>query len=122
MAQDGIDLVFEKSHSNICPTMDQSHALTAMGTIDIWKNFQLLSQKIFRNQSNLVIWDSSNTFVEEYIRGCEILERMQFGPVNILDPGASFINCQDSVHPGYSALSQATRILYNDICSSSFNK
>ncbi|KAK4027322.1 hypothetical protein OUZ56_016332 [Daphnia magna] len=25
MAQDGIDLVFEKPHSNIFPTMDQSH-------------------------------------------------------------------------------------------------
>ncbi|KAK4006650.1 hypothetical protein OUZ56_011808 [Daphnia magna] len=27
MAQDGIDLVFEKPHSNIFPTMDQSHMI-----------------------------------------------------------------------------------------------
>ncbi|KAK4030702.1 hypothetical protein OUZ56_024041 [Daphnia magna] len=51
MAQDGIDLVFEKPHSNIFPTMDQSHCKLDGKPIESLKSL-----------------DSHVKFVEGYLR------------------------------------------------------
>jgi hypothetical protein len=64
-----------------------------------------------------IIWDSSNPLVEEYIRGCGLFrERLQYGMYIDSEPDYSYINCNDFTHPGYSALSQATQLLLNDLC------
>jgi hypothetical protein len=64
-----------------------------------------------------IIWDSSNSWVEEYIRGCLLYQRIEFGEYYSVDPDHSYINCLDFTHPGYSALSPATQLLFNDICN-----
>jgi hypothetical protein len=67
-----------------------------------------------------IIWDSSNSLVEEYIRGCVLFQqRMQFAVSAsfFADPDHSYIDCNDFTHPGYSALSQATQLFLNDLCN-----
>ncbi|XP_046639465.1 uncharacterized protein LOC124320652 [Daphnia pulicaria] len=65
-----------------------------------------------------ILWDSSNSLVEEYIRGCVVFQqRLQLGVYLVTDPDYSYINCNDCRHPGYSALSQATQLLLNDLCN-----
>ncbi|XP_046452622.1 N-acetylneuraminate 9-O-acetyltransferase-like [Daphnia pulex] len=80
---------------------------------------------IIKNPSNIRIWDSSNTLAEEYVRGCVIFPEREsefffsktkfvpFEPINT----KPYINCQDFIHIGYAALSQATQIFYNDLCN-----
>ncbi|XP_046456029.1 uncharacterized protein LOC124203321 isoform X2 [Daphnia pulex] len=64
-----------------------------------------------------IIWDSSNSLVEEYIRGCILFrQRVQLGMYLLTDPDYSYINCNDHTHPAYSALSQATQLLLHDLC------
>ena len=65
-----------------------------------------------------IIWDSSNLLVEEYIRGCLLVsERVQYEAYLFTLPDHSYTDCHDYTHPGYSALSQATQLLFNDICN-----
>lgn len=78
-----------------------------------------------RNQngtSNVQMWDSGNRLVEEYIRSCDQFKRyerqkMSRGLLKMKFSSSAYRNCQDSVHTGYSALSQITQLLFNDICS-----
>ncbi|KAI9559232.1 hypothetical protein GHT06_016021 [Daphnia sinensis] len=72
---------------------------------------------ILRNNSSIRIWDSSNPLAEEYVRGCALIRRGHPGPRFYKDPDHSFIDCNDYIHTGYSALSLATQILFNDICN-----
>jgi hypothetical protein len=69
--------------------------------------------------SNIRVWDSSNAMAEEYVRGCAVFWRDQsldsFLPV--VEYANSFINCNDNVHTGNSALSQAMQLFYNDMCN-----
>jgi hypothetical protein len=73
------------------------------------------------------IWDSSNPLAEEYVRGCTLFrERLihqkttdhyaEQETTKFFDP-KPFMNCFDYIHTGNVALSQATQILYNDICN-----
>lgn len=85
----------------------------------------------FRNLG-IRVWDSSNPLAEEYIRGCiafpervirkivnaQVLEQ----EVNEFFNIEQFIDCQDFIHTGYVALSQATQLLYNDICNAILNQ
>ncbi|XP_032798078.2 N-acetylneuraminate 9-O-acetyltransferase isoform X2 [Daphnia magna] len=74
-------------------------------------------RRIFGNHSSVRIWDSSNPLAEEYVRGCALFRRGHPGPPLFRDPDHSFIDCKDYIHTGYSALSLATQILFNDICN-----
>ncbi len=80
------------------------------------RNFHVWFSMCFRNHSNIRIWDSSTPFVEEYIRACTILQRVNYGPLALLDPADSYLNCHDFIHAGYSTLSFASQFLYNDVC------
>ena len=62
----------------------------------------------------MVIWDSANPLAEEYVRACELLRRhdVHLGR----EWFEAYYNCVDFIHTGYSALSQTTQILLNDIC------
>lgn len=76
---------------------------------------------LIRNeQSNIRVWDSSNPLAEEYVRGCATLKRDE--PFEIDDrpylfKDVAYADCNDYIHTGYSALSQATQLLFNDICN-----
>ncbi|KZS14819.1 Uncharacterized protein APZ42_020190 [Daphnia magna] len=74
-----------------------------------------------RNEnSSIRIWDSSDPLAEEYIRSCAALKRDEIVHVDsrpYLFKDAAFADCNDFIHTGYSALSQATNLLYNDICN-----
>ncbi|KAI9559361.1 hypothetical protein GHT06_016150 [Daphnia sinensis] len=70
--------------------------------------------------SSIRIWDSSDRLAEEYIRSCAVLKRDEIVHVDrrpYLFKDAAFADCNDFIHTGYSALSQATNLLYNDICN-----
>jgi hypothetical protein len=77
------------------------------------------------SSSRVEIWDSGNPLVEEYVRSCAIHrryeERMTSSKTSpgllTLKYSGPYCNCMDHVHIGYSALSQITQLLYNDICS-----
>jgi hypothetical protein len=71
-------------------------------------------------RSKVLIWDSSDDLVEEYIRGCAYLNRKEkklFGEHMLIDYAFSYFNCGDYIHPGYSALSEATYLLFSDLCN-----
>jgi hypothetical protein len=70
-----------------------------------------------RDHKSVRIWDSSNPIVEEYVRGCALSQRVQLGPNIFVDPADSYVNCLDYTHAGYSALSQSTQLLFNDLCN-----
>ena len=74
------------------------------------------------NSSRVEIWDSGNPLVEEYVRSCVIHRRYEGrktspGLLTLKYYSSAYSNCMDHVHIGYSALSQITQLLYNDICS-----
>jgi hypothetical protein len=69
---------------------------------------------VFRVYRGIRIWDSGNPLVEEYIRSCFILERDE--PHSSRTYDSFYFNCNDFIHTGYSALSQATQIIFNYIC------
>jgi hypothetical protein len=68
----------------------------------------------YRDHKSVRIWDSSNPLAEEYVRVCAFSQRVQYA---YRDSSDSFYNCKDFSHTGYSALSQATQLLFNDICN-----
>ncbi|EFX78295.1 hypothetical protein DAPPUDRAFT_320629 [Daphnia pulex] len=70
--------------------------------------------RILGNQKSVRIWDSCNPLAEEYVRGCTFSQRIQYA---LNDPSDSFFNFKDYSHAGYSALSQSTQLLLNDICN-----
>lgn len=70
----------------------------------------------YRNHTNIRVWDSSNLFAEEYVRGCAILERDEQSSPLRRCPSVQF-NCNDFLHTGDVALSQATQLLVNDVCN-----
>ena len=78
---------------------------------------------ILRNRdSQIRIWDSSNPLAEEYVRGCATLKRDEQYEIDdrpSLLKDVAYADCNDNIHTGYSALSQATQLLFNDICQTS---
>ncbi len=68
----------------------------------------------FRDHKSVRIWDSSNPLAEEYVRVCAFSQRVQYA---YRDSSDSFYNCKNFSHIMLnSALSQATQLLFNDIC------
>lgn len=70
------------------------------------------------------IWDSSNPLAEEYVRSCVIFAERELRNSAFIKSGPDqyintkpFKNCQDYIHTGYVALSEATQLFYNDICN-----
>lgn len=92
-------------------------SVTIHGKINFFAN-------ILRNgDSQIRIWDSSNPLAEEYVRGCATLKRDEQYEIddrpNLLKDFV-YADCNDNIHTGYSALSQATQLLFNDICQTSW--
>ncbi|KZS12572.1 Uncharacterized protein APZ42_022703 [Daphnia magna] len=77
-------------------------------------------RSILANRSSVRIWDSSNPLAEEYVRSCTLIRRGHSKFALSEDPDHSFIDCEDYIHTGYSALSLATQLLFNDICNAHF--
>lgn len=67
----------------------------------------------FRIYDNVIVWDSSNPFAEEYIRGCTISPR----DASVEMYTDSYTKCQDYIHTGNVALFHATQILVNHLCN-----
>ena len=63
------------------------------------------------------LWDSSDPLANEYARGCAIIKRYEHLSFNNKEYATAYANCNDYIHTGYSALSQATQLLYNDLCN-----
>lgn len=84
-------------------------------------NYNKAIRRMLKNESNGIrIWDSSNPLGEEYIRSCAVLKRDEIVHVDsrpYLFKDSAFADCNDFIHTGYSALSEATNLLYNDICN-----
>ncbi|XP_057367724.1 uncharacterized protein LOC130688723 isoform X2 [Daphnia carinata] len=74
-------------------------------------------RSILENRSGVHIWDSSNPLAEEYVRSCVFIRRGHSKFALSEDPDHTFINCEDYIHTGYSALSLATQLLFNDLCN-----
>jgi hypothetical protein len=68
-------------------------------------------------QRGVYLWDSSDSFADEYVRSCAILKRYEHPSDNAKEYATAYANCNDYVHTGYSALSQATQLLFNDLCN-----
>jgi hypothetical protein len=68
-------------------------------------------------QRGVYLWDSSDPFADEYVRSCAILKRYEHSYDKSNEYAMAYTNCNDFVHTGYSALSQATQLLYNDLCN-----
>lgn len=73
------------------------------------------------NENNRIrIWDSSNPLVEDYVRSCATLKRDEIFDVQrrpYMYKDVAYADCNDYIHTGYSALSQATNLFYNDLCN-----
>ncbi|KAK4010374.1 hypothetical protein OUZ56_019520 [Daphnia magna] len=85
--------------------------------------YNKITRKILESlRTRIRIWDSSNPLVEEYTRDCTILkrdEKAKIGDPSVpMDYASAYFNCDDYIHTGYAALSQATQLLFNDICNS----
>ncbi|XP_057380106.1 uncharacterized protein LOC130702455 [Daphnia carinata] len=84
-------------------------------------SYNKITRRIMKSlHSGIRVWDSSNALVEEYIRSCTIIKRDEkekkiypIGPHHAY----AYFSCLDCVHTGYAALSQATQLLFNDICN-----
>ena len=73
---------------------------------------RVVRQVLEENGSHLVaFWDSSNRVVEEYVRSCSVAERTASQWID------TWMDCTDYIHPGYSAMTQTTQILINDMCN-----
>ncbi len=74
---------------------------------------------IFRSEKTVSIWDSSNPLVEEYVRSCIVypLREAVKGTFSL-----QYTACEDYIHSGNAALSQATQLLINDICNKKLYK
>lgn len=59
---------------------------------------------------NIVIWDSINAVVEEYLRSCALIQRLR-------KDNSKYFSCDDFIHPGYGALSVGTQILVHHLCA-----
>nr|CAH0103440.1 unnamed protein product [Daphnia galeata] len=87
-------------------------------------NYNKIVRRILENgDSQIRIWDSSNPLAEEYVRGCATLKRddeqYEIDDRPSLLKDYVYADCNDNIHTGYSALSQATQLLFNDICQTS---
>lgn len=61
------------------------------------------------------MWDSSNSLAEEYVRSCAVNSQRDEVHGEYF---AKYVTCKDFIHTGNAALSQATQILFNDLCNS----
>jgi hypothetical protein len=69
-------------------------------------------------QRGVYLWDSSDPLADEYVRSCAILKRYEHSSdESNKEYATAYANCNDYVHTGYSALSQATQLLFNDLCN-----
>ncbi len=73
-------------------------------------------------QRGVYLWDSSDPLADEYVRSCAILKRYEHSSDNTKEYATAYANCNDYVHTGYSALSQATQLLFNDLCNAALQQ
>lgn len=64
------------------------------------------NKSISRRNGGIPVWDSGSPLVEEYIRSCLIQKRQDAFY-------KSYFDCTDYIHPGLSAMTDITQILYN---------
>ncbi|XP_045031977.1 N-acetylneuraminate 9-O-acetyltransferase-like [Daphnia magna] len=83
--------------------------------------FNIAARRILGNYPSIRMYDSSNLWAVEYSRSCFVFQREgKFNATSIKSYIISnniYVSCKDFVHTGYSALSQATQLLLNDICN-----
>lgn len=60
--------------------------------------------------SGIVIWDSINVIVEDYLNSCALTGMIRVDK-------AQYLNCDDFIHPGFVASSISTQLLINHICA-----
>lgn len=89
-----------------------------LSTICTKKVVTFMINFFYRNYEKIKIWDSSNHFAEEYIRGCYYYPRD--ATVKIF--ADSYTKCQDYIHTGNVALFPATQVLLNNFCNSHMDK
>jgi hypothetical protein len=74
-------------------------------------------------QRGVYLWDSSDPLADEYVRSCAILKRYEHSSdESNKEYATAYANCNDYVHTGYSALSQATQLLFNDLCNAALQQ
>ncbi|XP_045028730.1 uncharacterized protein LOC123471454 [Daphnia magna] len=69
--------------------------------------------------TNIILWDTIIAIVEEYLRACALTAytRHDFDQVLIdkwMDRG--YMNCNDYVHPGMTAIAIGTQLIINHMC------
>ncbi len=60
--------------------------------------------------NGVILWESGNHLVEEYLRSCVLQQR-----ADLKYFGNAYFNCLDYVHPGYSALSLVLQFFFIEI-------
>lgn len=65
------------------------------------------------------MWDTIDDIIDEYLRACALsgYNRHDFDNVLIdkwMDRG--YVNCNDFIHPGMTAISIGTQLLINHMC------
>ncbi|XP_046451378.1 uncharacterized protein LOC124199581 isoform X2 [Daphnia pulex] len=97
---------------------------TTMGQFN--RGFYPETVKMFNNavhqsfkDTRVIIWDGINAVVEEYLRACALSREERQNDSEKVDN--RYINCQDFIHPGLSALSIGTQFMINHICERGFN-
>ena len=58
----------------------------------------------------MTMWNSGSYYFEEYLRGCNIIERYDHHR-------NGYVACIDLIHAGKAALSQAIQLFFNEICN-----
>ncbi|EFX66757.1 hypothetical protein DAPPUDRAFT_262658 [Daphnia pulex] len=107
---------------NQYPSVDSNSWINDVNTIIFSEKIHSYNKAIRRilEKENIPIWDSSNPLAEEYVRACATLKRDEIFDSNgrpCLFKDVTYYDCNDFIHTGYSALSQATQLLFNDICN-----
>lgn len=67
-------------------------------------------------KSRIILWNSGNCLVEEYIRSCVVLERADNWKW-IKYFGHAYFNCLDYIHPGYVVIGPILNAFLRDILS-----
>ncbi|EFX67892.1 hypothetical protein DAPPUDRAFT_260933 [Daphnia pulex] len=74
--------------------------------------------RLILKDTRVVMWETINLIVEEYLRGCALTRDERRDNENTdherVDNG--YLNCKDFIHPGMGALSIGTQLIINHIC------
>jgi len=83
-------------------------------------NFKIIRVFNHSRDTRVVIWDTVNSIVEEYLRACTLTkdERRDNEHVDKERVDNGYFNCKDFIHPGMGALSIATQLIISHICQS----